>query len=79
MGPKSKKLMVTQALCIVSAVWVVLAALFHIFSDVIWGYPRPLWVGQFIFIGIALMIIWGIMIGIALLIAKLGWKPHREK
>lgn len=68
MKDKSKKLIGAQILGIVSVVWIALAALFHIF----WEPPRPSWVAQFIFIGIALVIVWIIIVGIALLITKLG-------
>jgi len=78
-GTKSKKLIVGYILVTVSSVWILLAALFHIFGKAIWGYPRPPWVGQFIFIGIVLMIAEGIIFGIALLIGKLGRKSHRKK
>lgn len=77
---KSKKLIVIvgKILVIVSSVLIVLAVLFHIFGKVIWGYPYPLWVSQFIFIGIVLIIIEGIILGIVV-IAKLVEKSHRKK
>ena len=57
-GTKSKKLVVAARITgVISAAWVGLTPIFHIFGDVIWEYPRPPWVGQFIFIGIVLMII----------------------
>lgn len=81
-GTKSKKLIVSNIIlgivASVCTVWIVLTVIFHMFGKVIWGYPRPPWVGQFIFIGIVLMIIEGIILGIVV-IAKLVEKSHRKK
>jgi len=71
--------MIGKAIMLILGVWIFLVVLFHIFGDVILGYPRSQWVGQFIFIGIVLMIAWGIIIAIALLIGKLNRKSRREK
>ena len=68
MKGKSKKLVTVEILALISVVWVLLTTLFHFF----WEPPRPLWVAQFMLIGIVLMIVWGIAIGIALLVAKLS-------
>ena len=74
----SKKLMVGKAIIIISGVWIFLAMIFQIFNDTIWGYPPPPWVGQFVFIGVVLIIAWLIIIGIALTVGKLS-KRTRHK
>ena len=81
-GTKSKKLIVGNIIlgivASVCAVWIVLTVIFRYFGKVIWGYPYPPWVDQFIFIGIVLMIIFVIILGIVV-IAKLVKKSHRKK
>ena len=72
----SKKLIVGKGIGIISAIWILFATLFHLFGHVIWGYLRPPWVGQFIFIGIVLIIAWVIIIGITLLTGKLSKRAH---
>ena len=64
MNAKLNTLRAAQIFGLVSAAWVILAALFHLF----WKPSRPLWVDQFILIGIVLIVLIGIFLIIAILI-----------